>query len=259
MKLQEIFNQYSDHQVVLSLSNNNEVLVTEDSFNPNSKFARCSRVRLGVDFIMSGVVQGDVFIYTKDESAVLNSNAVIYRTNRGGSKNDYVLYIYKGEYKLLEHYKKITSCKSIISNGGFNSNIQGQQLTFNSNTKPDPDKVLDITPHLDINGYYIIYKNPVFGECRSKTYIPRRYPKSYYIYMEGVLCGLSISRRYADKINLIRIHWPEEETSPGVHFIYKIPLGHIPPWNSLTQDYLDKVNVLKKELQDKNVSICFMK
>lgn len=259
MKLHEVFQQYNKYQVVLSLSNNNEVLVTEDSFDSNSKFTRRSRVRLGVDFSLSGVIQNGAFHSTTAITPGTNLNeAIIYRTHRQ-TGNDYVLYIFLGEYKLLEHYKKIASRKSIISNGGFNSNIQGQQLTFNSTTSPDPDKVLDVTPHLDSNGYYIVYKSPVFGECRSKTYIPRRYPKSYYIYMEGVLCGLSISRRYADKINLIRIHWPEEETSPGVHFLYKIPLGHIPPWDNLTKDYLNKVNVLKKELQDKNVSICFMK
>ena len=54
MLLQEVYQSYCNHQVVLSLSNNNDVLITEDSFNPESKFFRTSKVRLGVDFVMSG-------------------------------------------------------------------------------------------------------------------------------------------------------------------------------------------------------------
>lgn len=250
MTLQEVFNNHSQYQAVLSFSNNNEVLITDDCFCTDSKFFRRSKVRLGVDFVMSGVIQGDVFIHTTDSTTAGNSNAIIYRTYRGTGKSDYVLYIYKGEYKLLEHFKKTVSHKRIITQ-------TSKQMTLNSITQPAPDKVLDICPHVDNMDYWVSYRN---NGLKSGVYYSPLYkntmPYSYLGYMAGVLVGLSVAKKYAGRINQVRIFHPDDNWSRGV---YMFPLKKWRPKNSYTQDYVYRIEQLKKELQVLGISICFMK
>lgn len=249
MTLQEVFNSYANYQVVLSFSNNNEILITDDCFCSDSKFFRRSKIRLGVDFLMSGVVQGNAFIQTTDQTAASNSNVIIFRTYRGNKKSDYVLYIYKGEYKLLEHFKKKVSHKRIITQ-------TSRQMTLNSITEPSLDKVLDICPHVKNMDYWISYRN---NGLKSGIYYSPLYkndmPYSYLGYMAGVLIGLTIAKKYVGRINQVRIFHPDYEWSKG---IYMFPLKKWRPKNNYTQDYTNRIQQLKKELQDLGISICFM-
>lgn len=249
MVLKEVFNSYSkEYQVVLSFSNNNEVLITEDCFCTESKFYRRSKIRLGVDFIMSGMIQENTFVRTTDQTTANNSDAIIYRTYRGTGKTDYVLYIYKGEYKLLEHYKKKVSHNRVIT--------QTSQMSINSITHPVPDKVLDICPHIEGKDYWVSYKHPELktGEYCSPLY-KNTMPYSYLGYMAGVLVGLTIAKSYPERINQVRIFHPDDEWSKC---IYMFPLKKWKPKNSYTQDYVNKIEQLKKELMALGISICFM-
>lgn len=251
MLLQEVYQSYCNHQVVLSLSNNNDVLITEDSFNPESKFFRTSKVRLGVDFVMSGILSGESFIATNDQTLTKDATAIIYRTYREDAKNDYVLYIYQGEYKLLEGLKKKLSRKRVI--------MQTQQLTLNSITKPMPDKVLHICPHIENMQYWVSYKNKALaterGEYLSNVYT-HSMPHSYLGYYAAVLLGLSVAKKYADRIDEVRVFYPEEDYySYGVCMF---PLKKWRPKNPYTRDYMNKIDVLRRELSELGISIRFV-
>ncbi len=249
MLLQEVFNKHHNAQVVLSFSNNNEVLVTEDCFNVNSKFYRASRVRLGVDFVMSGVIQGETFLATTQTPELNHNEAIIYRTYRGPHKTDYVLYIFTGEYKLLEHFKRAVSYKRVMAQ-------TDTQLTLNSITEPDHDKILHICPCIDDMQYWVSFKNQDLanGVYHTKLY-QNPFPYSYQGYFAGVILGLNIAKRYSDKINQVCIHHTNDEWARGV---YMFPLKKWTPKNNCTREYVKNIEQLKKQLQVLGVSICFM-
>lgn len=90
MKLQELYELNSRYQVVLSFSNNEWVLLCSECFEENSEFIRRSRIRLMQEFQL---------VESTDEHS-------IYRTYRGPGLCDYVAYVNKGEYMVLEHFRK---------------------------------------------------------------------------------------------------------------------------------------------------------
>ena len=95
---------------------------------------------------------------------------------------------------------------------------------------------------------------------KSGTYHSQMYentmPHSYLGYLAGTLVGLNMAKKYADRINEVRVFHPDDEWAQG---IYKFPLKQWKPKNNYTIDYVSKVDILKKELQDLGISICFMK
>lgn len=249
MLLQDVFNQYVNDQaqVVLSFSNNDEVLVTKDSFDTNSKFYRSSKVRLGVDFVLSGIIKGETFIRTN----IIPKNhdeAIIYRTYRGKGKTDYILYIYKGEYKLLNKYKKAVSYKRVIAQ-------TEKQLTFNDVTVPNADKVLHITPHIHKMQYWVAFENRDFhvGIYNTKMY-DNTMSYDYLGYMAATLLGLNIAKRYCDRINMVEIHVPNDQLAQGVS---AFPTKKWVAKKTYTKQYVEQFDMLKKQLQCVGISICF--
>ena len=179
MLLKDIYNHYSNYQMVLSFSNNDEVLITEDCFNPDSKFFRRSKVRLGVDFVISGYIHGNTLIHTNQISSN-ESDVLIFRTYRGSSKNDYLLYLHK-DYKILESIRKKVSRKRVIKQ-------TEHQMTMNEITKPIPDKTLLITPHMDGEEYFISYKHDGFKHGTfNSDYYKNPFDQKYLGYYAAVL------------------------------------------------------------------------
>lgn len=253
MKLQDVFNNHQSCQVVLSLTNNNEVFITSEDFNPNSKFYRMSKVRLSVDFELSGIIQDGVFIRTTDYALAINSNAIIYRTYRGKKKNDYVLYIYQGEYKLIEHYKKCVSYKKLIE-----STKDRVVAEPKYNTPPTPDKVLRICPHITTNNgdksYYVSFKHNDFP-CE---YLTKQYTYSYNdvnAYLKATVFGLTVAKKYVDRISKIEVYHPDNEYSKGV---YMFATGNWRAKRSMSKIYVNTIHMLKREFQEYGISICFM-
>lgn len=247
MTLQEIYNKHQDHQIVLSFSNNNDVLITKDCFEQDSKFYRRSKIRLGMDFTLSAVIHKDEFI---TDTRITEGDVLIYRTFRGDNYNDYVVYVYTGEYKLLEHYKKRASYRRVIAQ-------TDKQLTFNSITSPAPDKVLDICPHIKGKHYFVAYRNNGLkrGIHYSNMYNNDK-PYEYLGYMLGVLVGLHTAKKYAGNITEVRVFCPNK---PYAKRVYMYPLGYWKSNNAYIQSYVDEVNKYKTELQELGISICFMK
>lgn len=246
MILQEVYNKYPNAQIVLSLTNNNDVLVTGDCFNPQSKFCRMSKIRLSVDFVLSGVFQNDSFVRTSEDKLYPGA-VLVYRTYREKKENDYVLYIYTGEYSYLHNIKKKINRKRIISQ----TSEQRQVLEG----KPLPNNVLDVCPHIDGKKYYIEYRS---NGLKSGTHYSQMYQNteaSYLGYYFGTLVGLVTAKKYPNKINMVRVFVPDDEYAKGV---YMFPLKKWKPKNTYMKQYTNHVEVLKHELQELGISICFM-
>lgn len=252
MKLEQVFNNHNTCQVVLSLTNNNEVLITKDDFDHNSKFYRMSKVRLSVDFELSGVIQNDVFIQTTAQDLVENSNAIIYRTYRGNGKNDYVLYVYQGEYKLIEHYKRAVSYKKLIE-----STKDRAVKEPKYDIPPNTDKILTICPHIRCKGknkyYYVTFKHDDFD-----NYITHEHQYSFndvYAYLKATLFGLNVAKKYVKNITKIEIHIPNSEYAKG---IYMFPTKRWEARKSITKNYVNSMLEMKQYFQEYGISICFM-
>jgi hypothetical protein len=121
-----------------------------------------------------------------------------------------------------------------------------------------PDKVLDICPHIDSKAinYWVSYRHQEFkpGTHNSPLY-HNTYPQPYMCYLSGVLIGLTIAKKYPDKITQVRVFHPDDKMSKG---IYMFPLKKWNPKNRYTIEYVNKVEILKQELQELGISICFM-
>lgn len=249
MTIQEIYNIYNNQQLVLSLSNNNDVLITGDCFDTQSKFYRRSKVRLGVDFHYVGYISNNVFVRLNDINNAPSNSILIFRTYRGIKKSDYALYVFTGEYKMLEHYKKQVSYKRIM-------NQSNKQMTLNSITKPIPDKTLDICAYVcPDRTYYASYKN---NGLKSGLYHSQLYSNdmayNYLGYYAGVIIGLKMAKKYADRINLVRI-----SADTNMQGIYRFPLKEWTPVNPYMVDYTNRVLALKHDLELLGVSIQWMK
>lgn len=251
MLLQEVFNQYSQYQVVLTFSNNNDVLITDDCFNTQSKFYRRSKVRLGVDFDYVGYVHNNIFVRIQDINNAPSDSALVFRTYRGKNMADYMLYVFMGEFKTLEHYKKQVSYKRVMAQ-------TCKQMTLNSITQPVPDKVLDICPHIYKNKtYFVSYRNNGLkaGIYHSPLYA-NTLPKDFYGYYLAVLVGLTVAKNYAGRITQVRVFHPDDNMTQG---IYMFPLKKWRARNPYMIDYMNKIETLKSELQALGISICWMK
>lgn len=251
MTLQEVFNNYNQYQVVLTFSNNNDVLITDDCFNTQSKFYRRSKIRLGVDFDYVGYIHNDIFVRYNDITIAPNDSALVFRTYRGNNQADYMLYVFTGEYKMLEHYKKQVSYKRVMAQ-------TCKQMTLNSITEPISDKVLDICPHIYKNKtYFVSYRNNGLkaGIHYSQLY-NNTLPRDFYGYYLAVLVGLTVAKRYAGRITQVRVFHPDDPMTEG---IYKFPLKKWKAKNPYMADYTNKVETLKQELQQLGISICWMK
>lgn len=256
MRLQEVFNKHNTCQVVLSFTTNSEVLITAEDFEPNSKFRRMSRVRLSVDFELSGVIKDGVFIRNTGYELSDNHNetaAYVYRTYRGHDKNDYVLYVYQGEYKLIEHYKKAVSHKKVLD-----STKERVIKEPKYDIPPAPDKVLCIYPHIicDKNdkAYYISFKHDDF----KTDYVTKQYPYSFNdvnAYLKATVTGLSIATKYIDRVTRIEIHIPHNDYAKG---IYMLPTGKWKAHQSNTKGYVNTMLEMRRYFQRHGISICFM-
>jgi hypothetical protein len=121
-----------------------------------------------------------------------------------------------------------------------------------------PDKVLDICPHIDPKDstYWVSYRhNGLKSGVYNSPLYKSTYPHSYICYLSGVLIGLTIAKRYPDKITQVRVFHPDDEMAKG---IYMFPLRKWKPKNEYTIGYTNTVNMLKKELQELGISVCFM-
>jgi hypothetical protein len=121
--------------------------------------------------------------------------------------------------------------------------------------KPLPDNVLDICPHVDGDKYFISYR---CNGLKSGTYYSQMYENteaSYLGYYLGTLVGLITAKKYPNKINMVRIFVPDNEYAKG---ICMFPLKKWIPKNTYMKQYTNHVEVLKHELQELGISICFM-
>lgn len=250
MKLLDIYNQYpTKTQVYLKFSNNNDRLITPGDMDPNSKFVRASKRRLGEDFVFDGVIQGDVIIHgTSAQFQSTKCDGHLYRTVTKG-KTDYFLFIITNdEYKFLESLKK-KSYKIVRQNSN-------RQLTLNSITEPNKDREISLVGTYDNGEYYFMMKSPLFSvPIYESTHIPYN-QRDYVGQYLGVIYGLKTALKYAaGKIDVVKIY--RESNLKYSDGVYKLPLKKWKPFNTECQSYANEMIRLKEELAKVGISVVF--
>lgn len=254
MTIPELFVHYhvtanNPIQMVLKFVNNNDRLILPTDMDPNSKFMRASKRRLGEDFVFDGIIQGDVIINgTEKNLGNTPADGYVYRTHTP-NKNDYFLFISEN-FKLLENIKK-KSYKSVQQKSN-------QQLTLNSITEPNKDRELSIVGGCCGNDYWFCMSSPLFSVKEYKSQVLQNTTGYEYAgqYM-GVVYALKTALNYCDKIDVIKIY--RDTSIRNCDGVFKLPLGEWKPFNKTGQAYIDEMHRLKKAFQEKGISICFKK
>lgn len=251
MNLEVLFKNHKDQQVVLSLSNNNDVVITSECFNPDSKFYRMSRVRLAQDYVFVGYYQDNHLVLCQNECDADNTKTLLYRTYRGTGKNDYLVFIHN-DYQVICNTRKHQDYSSIIKS------TKDKQLSIKDFTKPIPDRVLDFTMkvnHDDTWRYRIIYRSPLFT-TKEKMHVGdwNKCDSSWRAYHYAVLSGLKTAKLYMDKIDVVRI-FIENDCPKSV---YKIAMNEWTPRYDDQLSYWNMFNELKDIMSDNKITIEFV-
>lgn len=237
MKLQELYNMNNQYQVVLSFSNNDMVLITDESFHPNSKFMRRSRIRLKQDFMLV------------ESTGTMD----IYCTFRGGDKNDYVLYVNRGDYMVLHLFKEYKSHKTVISTTKNRSpkHIQGT---------PDREPVIHAYPHALDDEVWVIFSYN--SDVLHEEHFPKRNEpdnwRNYYNHYVAVLKTMSIlvnNPQLHTGVKQLIIH--TGESSYNKQITWNVLLGKYKAHNYWTQHFYDSFNALKQKLQTIGITVSY--
>lgn len=236
MKLQELFNQNSQYQVVLSFSNDDMVLITHESFEPNSKFMRRSKIRLDQTFSL---------YESKDDMD-------IYKTNRGKGKCDYILYVNRGEYMVLELIRKKYEYKTIV---------RGKSNHHGPEGAPDREPIIHAHPHARDDELWILFSynsEKLYEEhFPRKDYTPDGW-HSYYGYYVAILRSMSILIEH-DELNAgvkqLIIH--EGDTAYDKRITWNVLLGKYKAKNKWTQKFVKEFEHLKARLQLRGITVSY--
>lgn len=230
MTLEEIRKLNSNYQMVLSFSNNNEVVIENEDFDPNSKFMRMSKIRLGMDF----------------EKIQDDKDLLIFRTYRGVGKTDYIVYL-AAEYKIVESYRKQRSHSQTIRD------TAEKQLRLKDFIKPNKDNKLNA--YININQYVFNWsiKHPDKKWQSCDYTMANRYPQWLSSYMAVVKMLEVLSRKdQCEHYKSITIHLDNKDKT-----IMYLATGKYIAKNYYTKWYVGQVEKYRKELQNNHVSLVF--
>lgn len=257
MRLQNVFENYPiNSQVVLKFSNDNDVLITPEMMDENSKFIRNSKRRLDEEFIFDGIIQGDAMIHGSDDTlANSECDGYMYRTFVKGKCNYFLFIITNEKYRLLENIKRKSykACKR----------ESDEAILTQARVAPNVEHVVDLYPTHDGTAaghtYWFSMESPMFrkGCCLISDDIVYDSRNIYVGQYMATIYGLRTVLKNADKISKVRIH--ADMTKQYGAGVYNLPLGKWRPFNQECSTYARMMNELKEELGKKGVSICFMK
>lgn len=254
MKLQNIFTKYPvNSQVVLKFSNDNDVLITADMMDENSKFIRNSKRRLDEEFVFDGIIQGETMIHG-DESLALNEcDGYMYRTFVKGKCNYFLFIITNSKYMMLENIKRKSykACRK----------ESDEAILRQATTAPNVEHVADLYVTHDRVGVQTLYsfemKSPLFRHALLSDEIEYVSNNEYVGQYMAVIYGLRTVLNNAEMFHKVRIY-PDKEKRYAAG-VYQLPLGKWRPFNQECATYARMMLELKDQLAQKGVSICFMK
>lgn len=229
MTLQEIRNINKEYQMVLSFSNNNDVVIEEEDFDPNSKFVRRSKIRLDMNF----------------EEIQNDSGMMIFRTYRG--KNDYIVYL-AAEYKIVEAYRKKVSHSQTIKSS------ENKQMTLKDIIKPNKDNVLHGYITVNSNQFYWSINHPDLKHWRSSDYVIDKTQPTWFTSFMAVYKMLSILSREDQCMHYkqVIVHLHENNKA-----LAKLASGKWEAHNHYTKWYVESIKELRKIFQSNHVSLVF--
>lgn len=227
MTLQEIRESQPDYQMVLLLSNNNKVIITNDDFEPNSVFVRRSRTRLSLQFYI----------------VIDSTNFKIYRTYRGTGLCDYVVYL-SSEYELIESYRKKRTYKSIIKD-----TVKRKYLT-----KSDKDNTVRVKFNMvSPESFYWTVEHPDLFWASTVYKLNKTCPYWFMPYAKVMVALNVLSREdQCGHYNKIVVY-----ANKGEEGITKLVNGQWKARAAMTKYYRDSMLSIKNKLKENNVSIMF--
>ena len=228
MTLQEIRNINTEYQMVLSFSNNNAVVIISEDFDPNSKFMRRSKIRLGMDF----------------EEIQNDDGLMIFRTYRGSGKCDYIVYLSK-EYRIIENYRRKTNHSQTIKD------TDNKQLSLKDIIKPNKDNILH--GYTSVKEYSSMWgiNHPDIRKWQSIEYsVKNNIPEWFVVYVAIDRMLQILSRKdQCVHYNQVVIHTDK--------IIVNIASGKYKTKSKYTKWFKQQLEGHKNILADNNVSLVF--
>lgn len=229
-------------QMVLHYGSNNPVVITNDDLDPNSKFFRRSRIRLGMDFTEIDAEKG----------------ITVFRTYRPEG-NDYLLYIAEN-YDIVLAYKKRKSYK-------YNIERTNKQMTIKNLTKPNKECIMDARFSYDSNNRvgFILHSDNFREEYNGvyHSHLTDLYAKdikycSWYKEMAAIMYCLRVISQddWTDHYHVIRFHIGNRKDI--VRILKDKQHSKKQYINKLYSTFRDTVNNYKDVLADHDISIVFM-
>lgn len=227
-------------QMVLKFSNDNAVVISGIDLEENSKFVRRSKRRLGEEFELAGyIVDGEIV------EEYQPGCGEFWRTYCKGKCN-YFLYVGR-DFDFVENVKRRS----------YKKDDKATQITINSLTKPDVERVIDVLGLCNQTQYWCKLDSPMFKDSAVISERHDTCSRNYYVgqYM-GVILALRTVLQYAGSVDKVRVFADKSiKYSAGV---YNLPLGKWKPFNKECQTYRDMMIELKDKMAQAGISIVFM-
>lgn len=229
-------------QMVLHYGSDNPVVITNDDLDPNSKFFRRSRIRLGMDFTEIDAEKG----------------ITVFRTYRPNG-NDYLLYIAEN-YDIVLAYKKRKSYK-------YNIERTSKQMTIKNLTKPNKECIMDARFSYDSNNRvgFVLHSDNFREEYNGvyHSHLTDLYAKdikycSWYKEMAAIMYCLRVISQddWTKHYHVIRFHIGNRKDI--VRILKDKQHSKKQYINKLYSTFRDTVNNYKDVLADHDISIVFM-
>lgn len=228
--LQTIRNYKPTWQMILSFSNDNDIVVTAEDFDPNSVFTRRSKVRLGV-----------IFDLVED-----NPMYKVFKSHRGTSCEYTVLLA--TEYRVLELRKR-----HAYKNNKTLEEVK--QMSIKDILPPNNNRIAEVK--LFTRGHFAqwtLHHQELSKDCVYKYNVDKSVPEWYVLF--GLVLKLSkvLSEETQCKhFNVLRIYI--KDTQKG---LFKFLNGTWTPKNDYSKYYKDEMLKLKEVYASHGVTLTFV-
>ena len=212
-----------NRQMILSFSNNNDVIVNETMFIVGGKQYNMSKKRLTQEFSLLSK----------------NDGVEVYRTHRVGLPN-WVIFLFD-EYQFVESFRR--EHKRLYAK----DKAEKKDLPHVA-----PEKVVvDITPYVDGDKHYYVMNCPTKGKVSWKSGVRfTTTPVNRCGYYEATIFAIKQLINY-DFIEVINVIVPD-----GQHWIRDVAIGKV-RGGIFSQAYAQAMKMLREKAEGKGISICF--
>lgn len=227
--LQTIRNYKPKWQMILSFSNDNDVVITTEDFDPNSVFTRRSKIRLSVDF---DLIEDNV-------------KYKVFKSNRKHGCEYTVLLA--SEYMVLElrkrhAYKTKKSLEEV------------KQMSIKDILPPNPNRIAEVK--LFTKGHFAqwtLHHQELSKDCTYKYNVDKSVPEWYVLFGLVVkLCKVLSDEDQIKHFSVLRIYINDKQKG-----LFKFLNGAWTPRNDWSKMYTSEMLNLKKVYASHGVTLTF--